>query len=167
MDVPSDQDMRRARAARRLSRYRRLQPKVGALHARLMKMAGGRIRRSRLLAGGQPVLVLTTTGRRSGKPRSTTVAYVRRNGALASAGLNLGSDRDPAWAMNLRVDPAATIEVDGESMAVRARESEGPEAEELWHAFVEQLPMIAASRELASARREAPVFVWEPVAGGD
>ena len=155
----SEQDMRRARAARRLSRFRRIQPRFGVLHAAAIRLTGGRLRRSRLFAGGQPVLALTTKGRRSGKPRSTTVAYVRSGGKLASAGLNLGSDRHPAWALNLRADPTATIEVDGERIEVTAREARGDEAEELWGALIRQLPMVAASRKLA--RREAPIFVWE------
>lgn len=159
----SERDMRRARAARRLSRFRRIQPRFGVLHAALLRASGGRLRRSRLFAGGQPVLALTTIGRRSGKPRSTTVAYVRSEGKLASAGLNLGSDRDPAWALNLRADPSATIELDGERIEVRAREAHGEEAERLWSALIRQLPMVAASRELA--RREAPIFVWEPRTG--
>jgi deazaflavin-dependent oxidoreductase (nitroreductase family) len=118
------------------------------------------------MAGGQPVLALTTTGRRSGKARSTTVAFVRRNGTIASAGLNLGSDRDPAWALNLRADPAATIEVEGERIEVTGREAHGEEAVELWRAFDAQLPMVAASRKLASESREPPIFVWEPRATG-
>jgi F420H(2)-dependent quinone reductase len=162
MDGPSERNMRRARAVRRLSRLRRLQPQIGRLHAAVIRRSGGRIRRSRLMAGGQPVLALTTTGRRSGRRRSTTVAYVRRNGAIASAGLNLGSDRDPAWALNLRADPSATIEIEGERRVVTAREAKGVEATDLWAAFDEQFPMIAASRKLASETRDAPIFVWEP-----
>jgi deazaflavin-dependent oxidoreductase (nitroreductase family) len=157
----SERDMRRARFVRRLSRYRRIQPQVGRIQAAIMRRSRGRYRRSAFLAGGQPVLALTTTGRRSGKPRSTAVAYVRHGNAYASAGLNLGSDRDPAWALNLRADSRAWIEVDGERREVRAREATGEEAGALWRAFFEQLPMTAASKELA--QREAPIFVWEPV----
>ena len=66
-----------AKLLRSLTRFRRIQPKVGRMHAAVMRRAGGRIRRSRLLAGGQPVLALTTTGRRTGAPRSTVIAYLR------------------------------------------------------------------------------------------
>jgi deazaflavin-dependent oxidoreductase (nitroreductase family) len=151
-----------ARFVRSLTRFRRLQPQVGRMHAAVLRRSGGRIRRSLLFAGGQPVLALTTTGRRSGRPRSTVVAYLRRGDAYASAGLNLGSDRDPAWALNVRADPRAWIEVRGERMAVHAREANGEEAEELWREFIDRVPMIASSRELA--QRDTPVFVWEPLA---
>jgi deazaflavin-dependent oxidoreductase (nitroreductase family) len=125
-----------------------------------VRLSRGRIKRSVLLAGGQPVLVLTTTGRRSGRPRSTVVAYIRHGRSYASAGLNLGSDRDPAWALNLRAQPRAQIEIGGRRIAVTAREAHGVEAEALWARFIERLPLIAASRELA--QREAPMFVWDP-----
>jgi deazaflavin-dependent oxidoreductase (nitroreductase family) len=148
-----------AKFLRSLTRYRRIQPQVGRLHAKLLRRSGGRIRRSRLLAGGQPVLALTTTGRRSGAQRTTVLAYVRDGDAYAVGALNLGSDRDPAWCLNLRADPHAWIEVNGERMAVESRRASGEEAERLWQAFIDRLPAIADSRALA--RREVPMLVLE------
>ena len=154
-------DMIAARFVRSLTRFRRIQPRIGRLHAAILHRSGGRIRRSVMLAGGQPVLVLTTTGRHSGKKRSTTVAYLRHGDAYASAALNLGSDRDPAWALNVRADPRAWIEVKGERLEVRARPTGGEEADALWVEFIRRVPMIADSRRLAN--RDTPIFVWEPV----
>jgi F420H(2)-dependent quinone reductase len=94
---------------------------VGRLHSVLLRHSRGRLRRSRLLAGGQPVLALSTTGRRSGATRSTTLAYLRHGEGYAVAGMNLGSDRDPAWVLNLRAEPRAVVHVNGEQTAVRAR----------------------------------------------
>jgi deazaflavin-dependent oxidoreductase (nitroreductase family) len=152
-----------AKLLKSLTRFRRLQPKVGRVHAAVMRRSRGRIRRSRVLAGGQPVLALTTTGRRSGAPRSTVVAYVRHGDAYAAGALNLGSDRHPSWCLNLRADPRARIEVNGKRLPVEAREAAGEEAELLWAAFTERLPAIARSRKIAD--REVPVFVFDPVAG--
>jgi F420H(2)-dependent quinone reductase len=146
-----------------LTRYRRIQPQIGRLHAKLLHRAGGRIRRSRLLAGGQPVLALTTVGRRSGIERTTVLAYVRHGDGYAVGALNLGSDRDPAWCLNLRADSHAWVEVNGERMAVEARQAGGEEAERLWRAFIERLPAIADSRALA--RREVPMLVLAPADG--
>jgi F420H(2)-dependent quinone reductase len=114
-----------------------------------------------LLAGGQPVLALTTTGRRSGQPRTTTVAYVQNGNGYAIGALNLGSDRDPAWCLNLRSDPRAWVEVAGGTQAVRAREATGEEAERLWARFIVQLPQIRHTRRVA--RRHVPMLVLEPV----
>lgn len=154
-------DARIARFVRYLTRFRRLQPLVGRIQARILRLAGGRIKRSVVFAGGQPVLVVTTTGRRSGKARSTTVAYLRHGEAYASAGVNLGSDRHPAWILNLRANPEARILVGGRELAVRAREAEGEEAAELWARFIERVPMVGHSRALA--QRETPMVVWEPI----
>ena len=150
-----------ARFLRSLTRFRRAQPMVGRIHAVILRLSGGRIRRSRILAGGQPVLALTTTGRSSGAPRTTVVAYLRHAEAYAVGALNLGSDRDPAWCLNLRSNPHASIAVDGETREVLAREATGPEAEALWRGFIERLPATANSRALA--RREVPMFVLDPV----
>lgn len=154
-----------ARLLRSLTRFRRVQPQVGRVHAAVLRCSHGRIRRSRFLAGGQPVLALTTTGRRSGSRRTTTVAYVKHGEAYAVGALNLGSDHDPAWCLNLRSDPHAWVEVNGERKAVTARQASGEEAERLWRAFVDRLPAIADSRELA--RREVPMLILTPVARGD
>jgi deazaflavin-dependent oxidoreductase (nitroreductase family) len=153
-------DMLLARFLRFLTRFRHIQPQVGRVHAAILKRSRGRIRRSLLLAGGQPVLGLTTTGRRSGKPRSTVVAYVRHGDAYAIGALNLGSDSDPGWCVNLRADPSAFVTVNGELKAVRARQASGEEAERLWRAFIARLPAIANTLRLA--RREVPLFVLEP-----
>lgn len=148
-----------ARFLRSLTRFRWIQPQVGRAHAALLRRSRGRIRRSLLLAGGQPVLALTTTGRHSERPRSTVVAYVKHGDGYAIGALNLGSDRDPAWCLNLRADPRAHITVNGERMAVRARQASGEEATQLWLAFTDRLPAIANSLRLAD--REVPMFVLE------
>jgi deazaflavin-dependent oxidoreductase (nitroreductase family) len=135
---------------------------VGRLHAILLRHSRGRIRRSRLLAGGQPVLALTTIGRRSGTQRTTVVAYVRQGDSYAVGALNLGSDHDPAWCLNLRSNPRAWIQVNGERQTVEARQAGGEEAERLWEAFTDRLPAIANSLELA--QREVPMLVLTPAA---
>jgi deazaflavin-dependent oxidoreductase (nitroreductase family) len=89
------------------------------------------------------------------------VAYLRHGDAFASAALNLGSDRDPAWALNVRADPRAWIEVRGQRLEVRARRASNEEADGLWDEFIRRVPMIRDSRRLAN--RQTPIFVWEPV----
>src|SRR4051794_23929811 len=96
-----------ARAVRLLTRPRPLVTRFTRLQAAFLRASRGRYRRSRLFAGGQPVLSLTTTGRRSGRRRSTIVAYLADGPNYAVFGMNLGSERDPAWALNLDATPAA------------------------------------------------------------
>jgi F420H(2)-dependent quinone reductase len=152
-----------ARLLRQLTRFRHVQPQVGRIQAAVLRRSRGRIRRSRVFAGGQPVLALTTTGRRTGKPRTTTLAYTTCEAGYSIAALNLGSDRDPAWCLNLRANPTAEVYVEGRSEVVRAREAAGAEAERLWDGFMRQLPQIRNTRRVA--RRHVPIIVLEPLPG--
>jgi deazaflavin-dependent oxidoreductase (nitroreductase family) len=114
-------------------------------------------RRWWVFAAGQPVLALTTVGRRSGLPRSTAVACFTDGDDLVVAGMNLGVSRDPAWALNLESNPNATIEVGGQRIPVTARRATDGEAAQLWRRWLELQPSADAFRELAG--RDIPVFV--------
>jgi deazaflavin-dependent oxidoreductase (nitroreductase family) len=113
-----------------------------------------------VLGAGQPVLSLTTTGRRSRRARSTVVAYMEHGDSYIVTAANLGSERDPAWLLNLSSDPHAEIVVAGRRRAVVARRAVGDDARQLWARWVERLPAADAFREIAG--REIPVVVLEP-----
>jgi deazaflavin-dependent oxidoreductase (nitroreductase family) len=106
------------------------------------------------------VLSLTTTGRRSGRVRSTAVAYMRVGDDYVVTAANLGSERDPAWVLNLVANPEAEITVDGERLAVVARRAQGDEARLLWQRWTERLPAAETFRGIAG--REIPVVVLQP-----
>lgn len=74
-----------------------------------------RVPRGRIGArmGRFPVLLLTTTGRTSGKPRDVRLSYADRDGRYYVVGSYAGEDRDPAWARNLAANPSATLSVGG------------------------------------------------------
>ena len=158
--MPAEQRHRAARAVRALTRPRGLVTRLTRAHAAVLRHSGGRLRRSVLFAGGQPVLALTTTGRRTGVPRSTVVAYLEQGDAYAVFGVNLGSEHDPSWCLNLAAQPRATVEVAGRRVDVRARRAAGDEAERLWRAYAARTPPSEAFREISG--REIPIFVLEP-----
>jgi deazaflavin-dependent oxidoreductase (nitroreductase family) len=101
----------------------------GRLQARLYRLSGGRL-------GGRfgegPVLVLTTTGRRSGEPRRTSVLYGRDGDRVVVIGSNTGSERHPAWALNLAACPEAEVQIGRQRMRVRATEVTGSQRARLW-----------------------------------
>lgn len=132
-------------------------PSVTRFHAWLLRVTRGRLRRSWLFAAGQSVLSLTTTGRKSGQPRSTTVAYFVHGDTLALAAMALGSSRNPAWALNLEADPRARIDLAGQAVDITARRAAGDEADLLWRRWLELQPSAAVFRELAG--RDIPLFV--------
>ena len=137
----------------------RFSARITRFHAWLIRRTGGRLG-ARFL-GGAPLLVLRTTGRRSGQPRETPVIYVPAGpDAYAVCASNAASERFPAWWHNLKALPEAEALVKGEWRAVRARKAEGREAEEL-------TARIEATYEGAKhygdiAARELPIVVLEP-----
>jgi deazaflavin-dependent oxidoreductase (nitroreductase family) len=146
-----------ARAARAPNRIPFVRSMFTPFHAWLLRRTGGRLRRSWMFAAGQPVLSLTTIGRRSGRPRSTVVTCFTYGDYLAFAGMNLGVARNPSWALNLEANLEATIALRGESIPVSARRAVGEEAAELWRRWTEVQPSAKAFRDLAG--REIPLFV--------
>jgi len=111
-----------------------------------------------------PVLVLHTTGRRSGRARRTTLAFTRvEDGALVVVGGAGGQVRLPDWVANLRAEPVAAVTIDRARVEVRAVELTGAEREETWRALREVWSRIDAYERRAG--RTVPVFRLIPVAG--
>jgi deazaflavin-dependent oxidoreductase (nitroreductase family) len=146
-----------ARITRAPIKIRFLSTRLTRLHASLLRLTGGRLRRSWVFAAGQPVLALTTTGRRTGLPRSTAVACFSHGDNLVLAGMNLGVTHHPAWALNLQANPTATIDISGQHIRVTARQATDDEADKLWQRWLELQPSADAFRELAG--RDIPLFV--------
>ena len=121
-----------------------------------------RLTRGRLLGrvGRAPVLLLTTTGRRSGQPRTTPVLYLADGERLIVIGSNAGNERPPAWALNLESHPDGEVQVRGRRAKVRARIAEGQERDELWRRMNEQYAGFDDYR--GRTQREIDVFVLEP-----
>jgi F420H(2)-dependent quinone reductase len=124
----------------------------------LYRATGGRIGGK---MGRVEVLLLTTTGRRSGKQRTVPLMYIRDGSAYvitASAG---GADRHPGWFFNLRSHPQATIQVKDKQIRVTA-EVVGPEKKpELWTRLVEVAPNFAGYQKRTS--RDIPMVILHPV----
>ena len=102
---------------------------AGRMNVSIYRVSGGRLMAKVAQA---PVLLLTTTGRKSGQERTAPVCYLRDGERLAVIGSNAGNPRPPAWALNLLADPAAQVEIRGARSAVRARVAEGDERADLW-----------------------------------
>ncbi len=105
-------------------------------------------------------LVLTTRGRRTGRPRAVPLQYFPDREAMIVVAANSGLDRPPAWYLNLRADPAATAEVDGRAIAVRARELSDEEAQEAWPRVLSVAPDYERYRR--RTRRRLPLLRLEP-----
>jgi deazaflavin-dependent oxidoreductase (nitroreductase family) len=99
-----------------------------------------------------PVLLLTTTGAKSGRPHATPLMYVRDRGrpvVFASAG---GSPNNPAWYHNLLAHPQVHVEVGEESFGAVAVVAQGAERERLWELAVASNPPLGAYPEKTGRR---------------
>jgi deazaflavin-dependent oxidoreductase (nitroreductase family) len=94
-------------------------------------------RRSALGPSGAPMLLLETTGRRSGLPRVTPLVFVRDGDSAVVVGSNFGRPRHPAWTCNLLAQPAAVVRAGGQDVPVLATLLEGDEAETAFRKIVE------------------------------
>ena len=98
-------------------------------HIFLYRKSGGKIWNTML---GMPVLLLTTTGRKSGKSRTTPVVYVRDNGDYLIAASKGGADSHPAWYLNLEASSEAQIEIGDNVFTVQVTVTEGEERTQLF-----------------------------------
>jgi deazaflavin-dependent oxidoreductase (nitroreductase family) len=108
---------------------------------------------------GIEILLLTTTGRRSGRPRIVPLLYVRDGAAWVVTASNMGDGRDPAWWLNLEADPRARIQVRGEHHDVVARRATPEEEERLWPVLTSSYRYYSDYRR--NAGREIPVVLLE------
>ena len=124
-------------------------------HAWLVRRSGGRLKNFI----GVEVLILRTTGRRSGKPRESPMFFLPHGDGWAVVASNAGSPHQPAWFLNVEANSEADAFVDGGWHAVRARQATPEEVEELWPRFVEIYRGYDHYREIST--RELPVVVLE------
>lgn len=129
-------------------------------HRFLYRVSGGRIG-GRVI--GMPVLMLTTTGRKSGRPRTNVLTYLPQGRVSVVFASNAGEPRHPAWWLNLAADPHATVQRGRETMPVVAREADGEERARLWDEVVRTEAGYAVYAERTT--RRIPVVVLEPVTG--
>ena len=130
---------------------------AGKLNVPLYRASNGRLF-GRI--GRAPVLLLSTTGRRSGQRRTAPVLYLADGDRLVVIGSNAGNEHTPAWALNLQAGPDAEVQVRGERRQMRARVAQGEERAELWRRMNEQYGGFDDYRTRTG--REIPLFVLEP-----
>ncbi|MEA2209847.1 MAG: hypothetical protein QOF54_2324 [Solirubrobacteraceae bacterium] len=109
---------------------------------------------------GAPVLLLTSTGARSGERRTTPVMYLPDGDRMVIFASKGGSDANPAWYHNLRANPAATVEVGSETVEVEAIVTEGEERERLFRHQAELYPQFAEYERKTT--RQIPVVALQP-----
>ena len=131
---------------------------VNVIHRTVWNLSGGRV------AGkgyGMPVLALTTTGRKSGQPRTVMLTSPLQEGdklvIVASKG---GDDRNPEWYLNLRENPAVLVKLGNKTRQMTAHVAEGDERADLWKRLTADHKNYADYQ--TKTDREIPVVVLTP-----
>lgn len=101
---------------------------------------------------GQPLLLLTTKGAKSGKDVTTPVVYLADGDRYVVIASNGGADNNPAWYHNLRATPEATIEVGKETLVTKAAFVDDEERDRLYARMVEQAPGFAEYEKKTTRR---------------
>jgi deazaflavin-dependent oxidoreductase (nitroreductase family) len=106
-----------------------------------------------------PLLLLTTTGAKTGRSLTTPLAYTTDGGRIVVIASKAGAPNNPAWYHNLTANPVATIELGDERFQARAAITSGTERERLFKQQAEQLPVFAEYQKKTT--RTIPVIVFE------
>ena len=133
---------------------------ANAVHPALLRLSGGRIGRS---ISGMPVVVLTTTGRKTGKPRSVPLMALEHEGhtyIIASKG---GDDHHPTWYLNLVATPEVSVQLHGRTERRVARTLSAEEKAEVWPLITSAFSGYASYQKKTD--REIPVVELVPTPG--
>lgn len=108
---------------------------------------------------GAPLLLLTTTGAKSGRPFTTPLVYTRDGGRIVIIASKAGAPNNPAWYHNLKAHPTTTVEIGAERFEARAVITAGAERERLFNAQAKAMPIFTDYQKKTA--RQIPVIVLE------
>lgn len=128
-------------------------------NVQLLRISRGRLGNSFL---GVPVLLLTTTGRKSGQPRTLPLYFMENGGRIILVASNAGTAHDPAWLLNIRAKPTVTVQVGGQTHTMMAREVSTEEQQQLWPRLIALFPSWEMMAE--RSRHTFRIVVLEPPA---
>lgn len=127
----------------------------------LAAISGGRITLSQLLGGVDPIW-LTTTGAKSGEPRTVPLIGLQDGDRVIIMASNWGQKNYPAWYYNLCANPIAQVKIAGITRSYKAYQAENKEYDRYWMRVVAYYPGYA-NYKISASNREIPIFVLEPV----
>lgn len=131
---------------------------AGKLHSSIYRASEGRVWGK--MFGGN-VLLLNTTGRKSGQRRTTPLLYLRDGEDFVVIASNGGAPKHPAWYFNLKANPETTVELGDREVRVRAEEASSEEKARLWPKVVEMYSGYEGYRRKTD--REIPLIFLHPI----
>lgn len=128
--------------------------RLTAVDARVLRASNGR--RTLLGPFGVPLLLLTTVGSKSGRPRQIALTYLREDDRLFVVGSNFGQPHHPAWTTNLLAEPNAVVTIGGQEIPVSATHLSGSEGDRIYQQFISYASNYGAYR----SRAHRPIRVF-------
>lgn len=110
--------------------------------------------------GKADILLLTTTGRKSGRRRTTPLLYIKDGDDFVLIASNAGDDRNPGWWVNLKADPRGRVQIGWAKTDVRARQATAEEKARLWPRIIDVYP--GYDEYTTRTTREIPVVILTP-----
>jgi deazaflavin-dependent oxidoreductase (nitroreductase family) len=123
----------------------------------LLKVSKGRLGNNFL---GVPVLLLTTTGRKSGQQRTQPLYYLESGDQIVLVASNAGTATDPAWMLNIQANPTVSVDVRGQDRRMKARVASAEEKAELWPQLTGMFPKWQMMED--RSKRSFKVVVLDP-----
>jgi deazaflavin-dependent oxidoreductase (nitroreductase family) len=129
-----------------------------AIYVSLYRLTGGKFGNQ---VQGLPVLLLTTTGRRTGKKRITPLGYIEQDGYYVVTATNAGFETHPAWFHNLKSHPQVALQIGDKQLTAVAELANPTLRKQLWAKLVERAPGYGAYEKRTT--REIPIVLLRPV----
>jgi len=129
-----------------------------ALNVWVYRFSGGRLMGK---MGAAPILLLTTTGRKSGRPRTVPLLYLQDDGNYVIVASLAGAPKHPAWYLNIESNPKADLQVGSRRFAGTTRRADPDEKARLWPQLVAIYPQYADYQTRTT--RQIPVVIVTPV----
>jgi F420H(2)-dependent quinone reductase len=124
------------------------------LNVWVYRLSGGRLMGK---MGAAPILLLTTTGRKSGRSRTVPLLYLKEDGRFVLVASLGGAPKHPTWYLNLEANPAVTVQAGRQRLAGTARRASAEEKARFWPRLVAIYPQYAQYQKRTS--REIPVVI--------
>lgn len=107
-----------------------------------------------------PVALLTTTGRKSGRPRVSPLYFLRDGDRVIVAASKGGAAKNPMWYLNIKANPAVSVQIKKEVLNLTARDATGEERARYWPQLVKMYPAYADYQSWTD--RTIPIVICEP-----
>jgi F420H(2)-dependent quinone reductase len=130
---------------------------LGTIHRTLYRASDGKLGKTFF---GSPVLLLTTTGRKTRQPRTWPISYLREGDRFVILAANGGQPNHPSWYLNLRANPRVSVQLGDETRLMIARTAEGAERTRLWSRAAKEYPAYAQYQQKTD--RKIPVVILQP-----